>query len=175
MIPTFASGAGIGTGIISPSASLISTGYVAGQTLAAQHLNYYLWGITAELNSILTEAGIAPILNQSNQILNAIKAIITNFVNLFWQPALASGNNSAFMALLSAASASVLGIAKVDNLTIQSAAGVLSLIQSAGAYAPMPQSAAGVGQFYPINSGSGGSLADPTGRIYGYTQRPIKT
>lgn len=40
--------------------------------------------------------------------------------------------------------------------------------QAQATFAPMPQSAAGVGQFYPINSGSGGSLAMQPGGLWIY-------
>ncbi len=75
MIPTFASGAVYGVGIISPSASLLSTGYVAGNTLSAQFLNFYLWGITAELNSVLAAGSVAQNSIVSNQVLTALQNI----------------------------------------------------------------------------------------------------
>lgn len=58
--------------LIAPGAGLISSGYVAGNTLAAQNLNWYLKHISGELNSILSAAGIAPNANDDTQVRKAI-------------------------------------------------------------------------------------------------------
>ena len=54
MIPSFAT-AGV---LTAPSGALITSGYIPGNPLAAQHLNWYLNHLTLELNNLLTLGGV---------------------------------------------------------------------------------------------------------------------
>jgi hypothetical protein len=68
MIPTlFTSGV-----LIAPSGSLVSSGYVAGNTLGAQHFNWYLYHLTAELNNLLAGVGISQLTTDDQQIMKAV-------------------------------------------------------------------------------------------------------
>lgn len=71
MIPSFSTG-GV---LTAPPGALITGGYVPGNTLAAQHLNWYLYHITAEINSVLTAGGVAQNSALDNQLATAIKNI----------------------------------------------------------------------------------------------------
>jgi hypothetical protein len=68
MIPTLFSGASL----IAPSPALISAGYVAGNTLSAQHFNWYLNHLTAELNNLLAGVGITQLATDDYQIMKAV-------------------------------------------------------------------------------------------------------
>ena len=63
--------------LIAPSAPLLSTGYVPGNTLAAQHLNYYLFHLTKELNNLLALAGISPSGAVDTQVGAAVQWVAT--------------------------------------------------------------------------------------------------
>ena len=73
MIPIF----GTAAVLIAPSAPLLSTGYVPGNTLAAQHLNYYLFHLTKELNNLLALAGISPSGAVDTQVGAAVQWVAT--------------------------------------------------------------------------------------------------
>lgn len=68
MIPQFAT-AGV---LIAAPAPLLVSGYVPGNTLAAQHLNWYLGHLTAELNNVLSAQGLSQNSSDDSQILKAI-------------------------------------------------------------------------------------------------------
>lgn len=72
MIPVF----GTAAILIAPLPSLQSAGYVAGNTLAAQNLNYYLFHLTKEMNNLLTSGGISQSTLDDTQITQAIQALI---------------------------------------------------------------------------------------------------
>ena len=73
MQPTF----GTAAVLIAPSAPLLSTGYVPGNTLAAQHLNYYLFHLTKELNNLLALAGLSPSGAVDTQVGAAVQWVAT--------------------------------------------------------------------------------------------------
>ena len=68
MIPIF----GTAAVLVAPSAPLLSTGYVPGNPLAAQHLNFYLYHLTKELNNVLTAVGMSQSTADDTQITQAI-------------------------------------------------------------------------------------------------------
>lgn len=75
-----------GGSVVSPSVGLFSAGYVSGENVAAEHLNWYLQKLTqgrltydaatlsilAELKSVLTAAGMTPNGSLTNQIQTAL-------------------------------------------------------------------------------------------------------
>ena len=68
MIPVF----GTAAVLVAPNAGLLSTGYVPGNPLAAQHLNFYLYHLTKELNNVLTAVGMSQSTADDTQITQAI-------------------------------------------------------------------------------------------------------
>jgi hypothetical protein len=68
MIPVF----GTAAVLTAPSAPLLSSGYVPGNPLAAQHLNFYLYHLTKELNNVLTAVGMSQSTADDTQITQAI-------------------------------------------------------------------------------------------------------
>jgi hypothetical protein len=76
MIPSWATG-----GVLSaPPTPLITTGYVAGNSLAAQNFNWILNHITLELNNVLTDGGQAQNSAVDTQLRSAIRAMILSKV-----------------------------------------------------------------------------------------------
>jgi len=68
MIPVF----GTAAVLIAPSAPLLSSGYVPGNPLGAQHFNWYLYHLTAELNNVLSAQGLSQSTADDSQVLKAI-------------------------------------------------------------------------------------------------------
>ena len=68
MIPIF----GTAAVLVAPSAPLLSTGYVPGNTLSAQHLNWYLFHLTSEVNNVLTAQGMSQSTANDSQLLQAV-------------------------------------------------------------------------------------------------------
>ena len=125
--------------LIAPPAALFLNGYAPGNSLAAQHYDYIWHSITSEIDNVLSAASITPNGAVNNQLITAIQALIAVV-----------------------ASATQFGVVKVDNTTIKATAGVLSTFNGV-VPAPLPQSAAGVGQAIFVSSISGGSLFTPAG------------
>jgi hypothetical protein len=76
MIPSWATG-----GVLSaPPTPLITTGYVAGNSLAAQNFNWILNHITLEINNVLTDGGQAQNSAVDTQLRSAIRAMILSKV-----------------------------------------------------------------------------------------------
>ena len=72
MIPSWATG-GV---LTAPPTPLITTGYVAGNSLAAQNFNWILNHVTLEINNVLTAGGQAQNSAVDNQLLTAINGLI---------------------------------------------------------------------------------------------------
>jgi hypothetical protein len=78
MIPSWATG-----GVLSaPPTPLITTGYIAGNSFAAQNFNWLLNHITLELNNVLTAAGVAQNSAVDNQLATALGVAPTPIVDL---------------------------------------------------------------------------------------------
>ena len=71
MIPSFSTG-GV---LTAPPGALITGGYVPGNTLAAQHLNWYLNHLTMEINAVLTASGVAQNSAVDTQLRDSIVAL----------------------------------------------------------------------------------------------------
>jgi len=61
--------------LIAPSSPLLSSGYVPGNPLGAQHMNYYLNHLTAELNNVLTAAGISQSAADDTQVSKSVEIL----------------------------------------------------------------------------------------------------
>jgi len=68
MIPQFAT-AGV---LLAPPSALLTTGYVPGNTLGAQHVNWLLYHLTAELNNVLSAQGLSQLTSDDSQVLKAV-------------------------------------------------------------------------------------------------------
>lgn len=68
MLPVF----GTAAILVAAPAPLLSTGYVAGNTLAAQHFNWYLYHLTKELNNLLISVGIGQLVTDDTQLTQAV-------------------------------------------------------------------------------------------------------
>jgi hypothetical protein len=62
--------------LVAPPAPLISSGYVAGNTLAAQHYNYQLNHLTKELNNVLIAADVVQNATVDTQLRDSILTLI---------------------------------------------------------------------------------------------------
>ena len=78
MIPSWATG-GV---LTAPPTPLITTGYIAGNSFAAQNFNWLLNHITLELNNVLTAAGVAQNSAVDNQLATALGVAPTPIVDL---------------------------------------------------------------------------------------------
>jgi hypothetical protein len=76
MIPVF----GTAAVLIAPSSPLLASGYVPGNPLGAQHFNWYLYHLTAELNNVLSATGESYNASDDTQVITSIKALIGNSV-----------------------------------------------------------------------------------------------
>ena len=68
MIPVF----GTAAILTAPTAPLLSSGYVPGNTLAAQNMNWYLYHLTKEVNNVLTSAGVSQSTLDDTQLLQSV-------------------------------------------------------------------------------------------------------
>jgi hypothetical protein len=75
MIPSFSTG-GV---LTAPPSPLITGGYVPGNTLAAQHLNWFLNHLTLELNNLLTAGGVVQNSGVDTQVASAIANLIAAY------------------------------------------------------------------------------------------------
>jgi hypothetical protein len=72
VIPVF----GTAAVLTAPPAPLLSAGYVPGNTLAAQHLNWVYYHLTKELNNLLVAGGISQSTVDDTQIVQAIRGMV---------------------------------------------------------------------------------------------------
>lgn len=75
MIPSFSTG-GV---LTAPPGALITGGYVPGNTLAAQHVNWILNHLTLELNNVLTAGSVVQNSAVDNQLATAIANLIAAY------------------------------------------------------------------------------------------------
>jgi hypothetical protein len=68
MTPVF----GTAAVLVAPSAPILVSGYVAGNSLAAQHYNWMWYHLTKELNNLLTAAGVVQNTLNDSQLVQAI-------------------------------------------------------------------------------------------------------
>jgi hypothetical protein len=94
LIPIF----GTSAVLVAPPAPLISSGYVAGNTLVAQHFNYQLFHLTKELNNVLIAAGVVQNATVDTQLRDSILTLI---YSLTGQGYLALNAGSPYSLLLS--------------------------------------------------------------------------
>ena len=94
MIPIF----GTSAVLVAPPAPLLSSGYVAGNTLVAQHFNYQLNHLTKELNNVLIAAGVVQNATVDTQLRDSILTLI---YSLTGQGYLALNAGSPYSLLLS--------------------------------------------------------------------------
>ena len=125
--------------LVAPPAALFLNGYAPGNSLAAQHYDYIWHSITSEIDNVLSAASITPNGAVNNQLITAIQALIAVV-----------------------ASSTQFGVVKVDNATIKATAGVLSTFNGV-VPAPLPQTAAGVGQVTFVQGVVGSALNFPAG------------
>jgi len=89
MIPIF----GTSAVLVAPPAPLLSSGYVAGNTLVAQHFNYQLNHLTKELNNVLSMAGVTQNASVDTQLTTAIQILITAGLAITGTAATLASNN----------------------------------------------------------------------------------
>jgi len=66
--------------LTAPPAPLLSTGYVPGNTSAAQHFNYMLFHITKELNNVLVAAGVSQNDSIDTQLTQSIRLLLNSTI-----------------------------------------------------------------------------------------------
>ena len=121
MIPSFAT-AGV---LTAPSGALIASGYIPGNPLAAQNLNWYLNHLTMEINAVLTAGGVA----QNSAVDTQLQSSIVNqILSLGGQGYLAKNSGSPYNLSLATLYGTV-------DVTAGGSAYVVKLPDAATAYA----------------------------------------
>lgn len=122
MIPSFAT-AGV---LTAPSAPLILSGYVPGNTLAAQHMNWYLGHLTLELNNLLTLGGVVQNAAVDSQVGTAVQNVAQKAVGVMNCVRITSGS-AMTIPLGSGTIITALGSGSTYTLTLPSAASALAV------------------------------------------------